>query len=108
VINLNLLSSEFDLFAMRESIKAIRRLFSLAPFQGFILQSSFNGTTDGEIEEFIRESVVAALHQVGSASMSPKDADWGVVDPDLKLKGAQGVRVVDASVLVRQLFIFSS
>ncbi|PBK65506.1 hypothetical protein ARMSODRAFT_869047, partial [Armillaria solidipes] len=31
--------------------------------------------------------------------MSARDADWGVVDPDLKLKKAAGVRVVDASVL---------
>ncbi|PBK63865.1 hypothetical protein ARMSODRAFT_962604 [Armillaria solidipes] len=31
--------------------------------------------------------------------MSPADASWGVVNPDLKLKGAKGVRIVDASVL---------
>ncbi len=32
--------------------------------------------------------------------MSPANASWGVVNPDLKLKGAKGVRIVDASVLV--------
>ncbi|KAF5351358.1 hypothetical protein D9758_008076 [Tetrapyrgos nigripes] len=99
VINLNLLSSEFDLVALREGIKAIQRLLKAAPFEGFILQPTTNATTDEEIEEFIRDNVVAGLHPVGSASMSPKGADWGVVDPDLKLKDAKGVRIVDASVL---------
>jgi choline dehydrogenase-like flavoprotein len=32
--------------------------------------------------------------------MSPVGAKWGVVDPDLKVKGAHGIRVVDGSVWV--------
>ncbi|KAF9444127.1 GMC oxidoreductase [Macrolepiota fuliginosa MF-IS2] len=31
--------------------------------------------------------------------MSPKNADWGVVDPDLSVKHVSGLRIVDASVL---------
>ncbi|KAF5345030.1 hypothetical protein D9758_010464 [Tetrapyrgos nigripes] len=99
VINLNLLADPFDVFGMRESVKALRRLLNTAPFQGYTLQPSLNPTTDDEIDQFVRENVGAGLHPVGSASMSPRDADWGVVDPDLTLKGAKGVRVVDASVL---------
>ncbi|THU97771.1 pyranose dehydrogenase [Dendrothele bispora CBS 962.96] len=99
LINLNLLSSEFDMFAMREGVRSVRRLMEAPPFQGFILQSTIVATTDEELDEYIRENVVAGLHPVGTASMSPKGADWGVVDPDLKLKGAEGIRVVDASVL---------
>jgi len=38
-------------------------------------------------------------HAVGTASMSPKGASWGVVDPDLTVKKVQGLRIVDASVL---------
>ncbi|KAF5328019.1 hypothetical protein D9758_018027 [Tetrapyrgos nigripes] len=104
LINLNLLSSEFDVFALREGVKAVQRLLATTPFQGFILQSTTNATTDEEIDQFVRETIIAGLHPVGSAAMSQKGADWGVVDPDLKLKGARGVRVVDASVLARRLF----
>ncbi|KAF5374243.1 hypothetical protein D9758_004721 [Tetrapyrgos nigripes] len=104
LINLNLLSSEFDVFALREGVKAVQRLLATTPFQGFILQSTTNATTDEEIDQFVRETIIAGLHPVGSAAMSQKGVDWGVVDPDLKLKGARGVRVVDASVLVRRRF----
>jgi choline dehydrogenase-like flavoprotein len=40
------------------------------------------------------------FHPTGTAAMSPKGADWGVVDPDLKVKGVEGLRIVDGSVLV--------
>jgi choline dehydrogenase-like flavoprotein len=33
--------------------------------------------------------------------MSPHGAQYGVVDPDLRVKGIAGLRVIDASVLVR-------
>ncbi|KAF5364408.1 hypothetical protein D9758_010695 [Tetrapyrgos nigripes] len=102
MIDLNLLSSEFDLFAMREGLRMIVRFMASPPFEGFLLSSNLNiddETTDDDLDAVIRSRVGGAAHLVGTASMSPKDADWGVVDPDLKLKGAQGVRIADASVL---------
>jgi len=32
--------------------------------------------------------------------MSPRGANWGVVDPDHRVKGTNGLRVIDVSVLV--------
>jgi choline dehydrogenase len=43
------------------------------------------------------------FHPTGTAAMSPKGAHWGVVDPDLKVKGVEGLRIVDGSVLVSWL-----
>ncbi|KAJ7187861.1 alcohol oxidase [Mycena filopes] len=37
-------------------------------------------------------------HPVGTAAMAAVDASYGVVDPDLRVKGLRGLRVVDASV----------
>jgi choline dehydrogenase-like flavoprotein len=46
------------------------------------------------------ENVISAWHPVGTAPMSPRNAKYAVVDPDLKVKGVQGLRIADASVMV--------
>lgn len=97
-----LLTAPVDILIVRESIKAARRFFSGPAWEGYILGSlNNNATTDEDIEEFIRENAVSFFHPVSTASMSPEGADWGVVDPDLRVKGVTGLRVVDASVIPR-------
>lgn len=59
-----------------------------------------NATTDDELDAYIRNMATPFLHGVGSAAMSPFDASWGVVNPDFRVKGTSGLRVVDASVFV--------
>ncbi|KAG6910315.1 hypothetical protein DXG01_011383 [Tephrocybe rancida] len=56
-------------------------------------------TNDEELDKYILDSIVPGVHDVGTASMSSRDAKHGVVDPDLRVKGALGLRVVDASVM---------
>ncbi|KAF5316280.1 hypothetical protein D9619_006818 [Psilocybe cf. subviscida] len=99
IIDLGFLSTPFDIFAMREGIKAARR-FVLAPaWDNYIISRLSNATTDSEIETFARASASTLFHPVGTAAMSPRHAAYGVVDPDLTVKGLAGLRIVDASVL---------
>ncbi|KAG7098364.1 hypothetical protein E1B28_000322 [Marasmius oreades] len=98
IINPNFLDSDFDLFAMKEAVKAARDFISAAAWNGYIISATNNATTDAELEFFIRNSTAAIYHPVGTAAMSPKGASWGVVDPDLRVKGVEGIRVVDASI----------
>jgi hypothetical protein len=37
--------------------------------------------------------------------MSPQGAKWGAVDPDFRVKGVNGLRVVDASVIVSHSYL---
>lgn len=56
----------------------------------------------------MRNGVAGFSHPVSTCAMSPQGAKHGVVDPDLRLKGAEGLRVVDASILVRFVLVISS
>lgn len=54
-------------------------------------------TTDEQLEAFIRAKGYSVYHPVGSLRMGVDDAS--PVDPLLRVKGIQGVRVADASVM---------
>ncbi|KAF8665591.1 hypothetical protein AX16_000048 [Volvariella volvacea WC 439] len=99
LINPNLVNSVFDLTVLREAVKACLRFVSASPWQGYINSSWGDLSSDDAIDAYVRNTTTTVFHPVGTASMSPVGADWGVVDPDLKVKGVEGLRVVDASVL---------
>ncbi|KAF4610917.1 hypothetical protein D9613_007239 [Agrocybe pediades] len=99
LIDPNMLSTEFDVAGLIESIRSVRRFVSAPAWDGYIATSVTNATTDAELEAFVRSTTSTLFHPVGTAAMSAKDAGYGVVDPDLRVKGVDGLRIVDASVL---------
>ncbi|KAJ6498864.1 aryl-alcohol-oxidase from pleurotus Eryingii [Mycena sanguinolenta] len=100
LIDPNLLGTEVDLFIIREALKSALRFTTAPAWQNFVISPfGVNSTdTDEELDGFIRENTATVFHPTGSAKMSPKGATWGVVDPDLSVKGLNGLRVVDLSV----------
>jgi choline dehydrogenase-like flavoprotein len=62
-----------------------------------------NATTDADLLAYAQTYAVSEDHGSCTARMSPYGADWGVVDPDHKVKGSKGLRVVDASTFVSVL-----
>ncbi|KAJ7599861.1 hypothetical protein C8J56DRAFT_2449 [Mycena floridula] len=99
VIDPNLLSSDFDLFVLRESVRSARRFMASKAWDGYLLAPQLNATTDEDLNAHFRATSGPADHPVGTAAMSARDSGWGVVDPDLRVKGVKGLRIVDASVL---------
>ncbi|KAG5643347.1 hypothetical protein DXG03_001068 [Asterophora parasitica] len=95
----NLMDSTFDLFVMREAIRSARRFAKAPAFSDYVLRLEDTAVTDSELDQFIRGTAITVSHTVGTASMSPKGADYGVVDPDLRVKKVLGLRVVDSSVI---------
>ncbi|KAJ6602750.1 aryl-alcohol-oxidase from pleurotus Eryingii, partial [Mycena vulgaris] len=96
------LNTDFNIFGLREAVKMTHRFFNASAWQGYILKPLSNlefGATDDEIETYLRQNDAPNGHIVGTASMSAKGAHYGVVDPDLTVKGVRSSRIVDASVL---------
>ncbi|PBK80936.1 hypothetical protein ARMGADRAFT_1020613 [Armillaria gallica] len=79
-----------------QAIRGAQRFAAAPVWLGYILELY---TDISDLEDSIRDQARPSTHSVSTASMSPPNAHWGVVDPDLRLKRARGVRVVDASVL---------
>ncbi|KAF8868344.1 aryl-alcohol-oxidase from pleurotus Eryingii [Infundibulicybe gibba] len=101
-INPAFLTSPLDSTIMVESIKAVRRFLKARAWQGYLLQPFGTlgaANTDDEIKSAVREGVVTIWHPTSTARMSPENAAWGVVDPNLLVKGVSGLRIVDASVM---------
>ncbi|KAL0577830.1 hypothetical protein V5O48_004158 [Marasmius crinis-equi] len=98
LIDPNFYGSEFDLAVMKEAIFSARRFAAAKAWEGYIIKPLFNATTEEEVEAMIRNTTTTVFHPVGTNAMSAKDAAYGVVDPDLRVKGVSGLRIIDASV----------
>ncbi len=55
--------------------------------------------SDAELLQYVRNSVVTLYHPVGTCSMGGETRWNTVVDPELRVRGVTGLRVVDASVM---------
>ncbi|KAJ7652254.1 hypothetical protein B0H17DRAFT_958015, partial [Mycena rosella] len=67
-----------------------------------------NATTDADIDTYLGGQASTIFHPLGSARVSAKGAQAGGVDPDLRVKGIAGLRVVDGSVLVSASMFFKT
>jgi len=108
LIDLGLLTAPVDVVIAREAIRAFFK-FTTAPVWKDVLLGPtpglVNNTVDSVLEEFVRNTSASNLHPIGTAAMSPVNASWGVVNPDLLLKKAAGLRIIDASIYVSSFFI---
>lgn len=98
----NFLSTEADLRTLIAGVKMARETLhrpELAPFLGREIAPGEGRGSDAEIEAHIRTTAITVHHPLGTCAMGPEGDAMAVVGPDLKVFGAEGLRVVDASVM---------
>jgi choline dehydrogenase len=102
IILFNYMSHPDDWADMRACVRLTREIFqqpAFAPYRGREIQPGADCVTDDQIDAFIAEHVESALHPSCTCKMgSPRDP-MAVVDPELRVIGVQGLRVVDSGVM---------
>jgi choline dehydrogenase-like flavoprotein len=79
--------------------RQLREWVSQEPLASLIESETTPGASaqsDADLLDAVDQTGVAGLHTVGSCRMGMDEAS--VVDPDLKVRGVEGLRVIDASV----------
>ena len=102
LIDPNYLATNCDRYEMREGLKIGRELLVQSAFRRFHKREDLPGSlvrTNDELDAFIRRNATTAHHACGTARMGPDGDPLAVVDLDLRLRGVENLRVVDASVI---------
>jgi choline dehydrogenase len=91
-----------DVRTLIHGLRLARRVLAQEPLAGFVAEELLpgeNARTDDHLMAHIRARSQTLYHPVGTCRMG-SDA-LAVVDPELSVRGIQGLRVVDASVMPR-------
>ncbi|MCY3902224.1 MAG: GMC family oxidoreductase N-terminal domain-containing protein [Caldilineaceae bacterium] len=111
VIEERMLTDERDLIRLRDGV---RRLFAIgrhAAFEeiseemsvGDPLSEDRRGIEsfgdDAELDAWLLQECADCYHIVGTCRMGAADDPLAVVDPDCRVKGVEGLRVIDASIM---------
>ena len=98
----NYMSHPDDWVEMRACVRLTREIFGQAAFDRFRgreIQPGVEVQTDEQIDGFIREHVETAYHPSCTCRMGRIDDPMAVVDPEARVRGIEGLRVVDSSIM---------
>lgn len=91
-----------DIRVLTAGARRVRDIFATEAMKPYVVGESAltrEIETDEQWENYIRETGYGGSHWVGTAKMGRLDDPLAVVDARLRVRGIQGLRVVDASVM---------
>jgi len=99
VIDPKFLSDARDMVPLVRGLKLARRILNTKAFQPFEGHETLPGSAaqdDVALEEYVRNTCGTVFHPVGTCRMG--DDSNSVVDPQLRVRGVEGLRIADASI----------
>ncbi|XP_061841513.1 choline dehydrogenase, mitochondrial isoform X2 [Nerophis lumbriciformis] len=102
VLQPNYLSTDVDVQEFRQCVKLSREIFAqkaFDPFRGAEVQPGETVRSDAEIDAFVRRKADSAYHPSCTCKMGAPSDPTAVVDPQARVLGVEGLRVVDASIM---------
>ncbi|MGI5472876.1 GMC family oxidoreductase [Streptomyces sp. CA-132043] len=100
LVDPNVLAERYDLEAMVDAVELCREIGGQRAFDAWRkaeLAPGPEARTRDDLREFVRRAVGTYHHQVGTCRMG-RDS-LAVVDPELRVRGVEGLRVADASIM---------
>jgi 4-pyridoxate dehydrogenase len=101
-IRQNFLSTDTDKKALRAGLRIARDVCRQAPMQPFMAHEIAPGdsaTDDAAFDAHIGVNSITVHHPLGTCKMGGTSDPMAVVDSELRVFGAEGLRVVDGSVM---------
>ncbi|WP_026379900.1 choline dehydrogenase [Afifella pfennigii] len=101
IIRFNYMSHDKDWADFRAAIRLVREIFrqpAFQPFAGPELAPGEGAESDEALDEFVRREVESAYHPCGTCRMGEAADQQAVVDPECRVIGVEGLRVVDSAI----------
>lgn len=102
IVQPNYLQDERDRQVLLAGMRMARRLLRSPQLAPYFVEESLPGdgvSGDDELLDFARRLGVSSYHVMGTARMGPASDPTAVVDDELRVRGVEGLRVADASVM---------
>jgi choline dehydrogenase len=99
-IRINYLATETDRAAFIDGIKILRKILSAPALKPYVVDEAYPGSkvsTDEDVLDYCRRTGSTVYHPTSTCRMG--NDPLAVVDQRLRLRGIEGLRVVDASVM---------
>ncbi len=101
-ILINLFKEQSDVDRMVRGIRAARKIYHSEPLNSLIGEEISPGDqlqSDEDLGAYVRANGAITLHPVGTCKMGVDSDPMAVLDDQLRVRGVEGLRVIDASVM---------
>jgi choline dehydrogenase len=96
-IDAGYLTEPSDLARLVKGVGLAQELFATSALRHLVTETMMPAPDQTDLAEFVRASAETLYHPTGTCRMGSDDAS--VVDPQLRVRGVDGLRVIDASVM---------
>jgi choline dehydrogenase-like flavoprotein len=96
----NMLSDPADRKTLRQGLRAVREILRqppLEPFRGVEVAPGPDVAADAALDDYCRKTTIPFHHPIGTCRMGADETS--VVDPQLRVRGVLGLRVVDGAAM---------
>lgn len=99
-----LVGTDYEVDTLVRAAKRMREVMCQAPIASHIESETLPGAAvedDRSLRDYVQAGAFPLYHPVGTCRMGRLSDELAVVTPDLRVRGIDGLRVIDASVIPR-------